>query len=106
VDAASFGRAWRQVGEASARQAQVASVVQIGLSLNRHAKRPVLRHTLRWMRGPAHAAGLAQLQAFLEAGLEAFATLPNAQEFLDTISRRERAWMTALFEGRVQGEVG
>jgi hypothetical protein len=100
VDPAGYAQAWRQVGRPDDREAQVAAVVEIGLALEAHARRPMLRHTLRWMRGPAHAAGLAQLQAFLEAGLDAFARLPSTAEFLDTVSRRERAWMAALFAGR------
>lgn len=109
VDALSYARAWRRVGQPEAREAQIASVIEVGLALEGHAKRPVLRHTLRWMRGPAQVAGLARLQAFLEAGLQAFAALPSASEFLDTVSRRERAWMATLFndsEGRAPGEVG
>jgi hypothetical protein len=106
VDPASYAQAWRQVGQPESREAQIASVISVGLALERHAKRPMLRHSLRWMRGPAQVAGLAQLQAFLESGLEAFATLPSASEFLDIVSRRERRWMKALFEGRAQAEVG
>lgn len=115
VDASSYAQAWRRVGQPDAREAQIASVIEVGLALEGHAKRPVLRHTLRWMRGPAHVAGLARLQAFLEAGLEAFSTLPSVSEFLDIVGRRERVWMATLFaggegcegiEGRAQGEVG
>jgi len=99
VEGARYAQAWRSVGQAGARERQVASVVEIGLALEGHAKRPLLRQTLRWMRGPAHAAGLAELQAFLERGLEAFARLPSAAEFLATVSRRERELATALFAG-------
>jgi hypothetical protein len=59
----------------------------------------MLRQTLRWMRGPAQAAGLSDLQAFLEAGLDAFARLPSVTEFLETVSRRERELASALYAG-------
>lgn len=99
VDPLVYAQAWRDVGQAEARAQQIAWVVDIGLALDAHAKRPLLRQTLRWMRGPAHAAGLAELQAFLEAGLDAFAQLPDASAFLDTVSRRERELAAALFAG-------
>ena len=38
-------------------------------------------------------------RTFLEAGLEAFAALPDAAAFLDTLSRRERELASALFAG-------
>jgi hypothetical protein len=100
IDQAAYAQAWRRVGRAGAREQQIAWVVEIGLALEGQAKRPMLRQTLRWMRGPAHAAGLAELQAFLEAGLFAFAQLPSAPEFLGTISRRERELAAALFAGQ------
>lgn len=99
LDAVSYAQAWQHVGQAFAREQQIAWVVEIGLSLDDHARRPGLRRTLRWMRGPAQAAGLAELQEFLEAGLDAFAQLPSAAEFLDTVSRRERELAAALFAG-------
>lgn len=99
LEPAAYAHAWREVGRATARAQQIDSVVEIGVALDAHARRPMLRHTLRWMRGPAQAAGLAELQAFLEVGLEAFASLPDAAAFLDTVSRRERELATALFSG-------
>jgi hypothetical protein len=44
------------------------------------------------MRGPAHAAGLGVLQAFLESGFDTFGEMRGATEFLDTMAtRRTRA---------------
>jgi hypothetical protein len=99
VDPGAYGQAWRSVGRPEAREQQIAWVVDIGMSLDAHAKRPMLRQTLRWMRGPAQAAGLSDLQAFLEAGLDAFARLPSVTEFLETVSRRERELASALYAG-------
>lgn len=99
IDSCAYAQAWRTLGRPGAREQQIAWVVDIGLALETHAKRPLLRQTLRWMRGPAHAAGLSDLQAFLETGLDAFARLPSAAEFLDTVSRRERELARALFAG-------
>ena len=50
------------------------------------------------MRGPAKAAGLAELQRFLEAGFDTFRAMRGAREFLATIGERERTLAKALFE--------
>jgi hypothetical protein len=99
IDPAAYAQAWRAVGRAAEREWQISRVVDIGLALEAHAKRRLLRQTLHWMRGAAHAAGLAELQAFLESGLEAFAALPSAAQFLETVSRRERELAAALYAG-------
>jgi hypothetical protein len=52
------------------------------------------------MRAPAHAIGLSELQAFLERGLDAFAALPSAHAFIETVSQRERALASELYDGR------
>ena len=57
-----------------------------------------MRSSLRLMRGPAHAAGLAALQRFLEAGFEAFAALQGAAPFMAWVGERERALAAALFD--------
>lgn len=95
----AYARAWREVGQADAREQQIAWVVEIGQALEGHARRPMLRQTLHWMRAPAQAAGLSELHAFLETGLAAFAALPSATEFLHTVSRRERELAAALYTG-------
>ena len=75
------------------------SVVQhMGRELERLTRMKPLRLALRMMRNPARAAGLDALQHFLESGFDAFASLGNAQVFLDTISQREGGWISTLFE--------
>jgi hypothetical protein len=51
------------------------------------------------MRGPAKAAGLDSLQAFLEQGFDAFRDLPDATGFVRAIAARETAIAAALFDG-------
>jgi hypothetical protein len=57
---------------------------------------------LRMMRGPAQAAGLSELQRFLEAGFDTFGTLARTRgavaHFLDTIAQREGALLAQLFD--------
>lgn len=97
IDDTSYRRAWKQVGRPSDRERQVVLMLDIGRSLDRHTRRPLVGATLRLMRGPAHAAGLGDLQAFLEAGFGAFKAMNGAEDFLQTIARNERAQIAAIF---------
>jgi hypothetical protein len=57
----------------------------------------MLRHSLRAMRIPARAAGLAALQTFLESGFDTFRGLRGADEFLAQIVKREHSLAASLF---------
>lgn len=98
-DGPGYAQAWRTVGEAPARERQIALMVAVGSALDRYTRNALLRQTLRVMRGPAQAAGLGTLQQFLERGFDTFRGMGGAQEFLATISRRERALAALLFAG-------
>lgn len=93
-----YTRAWRLTGESASRARQLAVVQHMGRELERLTRMKPLRLALRMMRNPARAAGLDALQHFLENGFDAFASLGNAQVFLDTISQREAGWISVLFE--------
>lgn len=95
---APYVRAWRRVGERDSRDRQLALVQSIGAALDRLADRAWLLGTLRMMRRPAQAAGLGQLQAFLERGLASFRSMKGAADFLDRVRRRERRLLDALFD--------
>jgi hypothetical protein len=58
-----------------------------------------MRHSLRLMRAPAHAAGMGALQDFLERGFDTFRQMRGADEFLARIARRERELAAQLFAG-------
>ena len=55
------------------------------------------------MRGPARAAGLGELQIFLETGFDTFRAMNGAQEFLAIVKRREEELAAALFAADPQG---
>jgi hypothetical protein len=97
VDAASYARAWRATGDSAARERQVELMLVIGRALDRLVGSFVVRQSLRLMRGPAAAAGLGDLQRFLETGLDAFRAMKGAGDFLATVERRELELCTALF---------
>ncbi len=93
---------WRAVGQRDARARQLALALQLGAELDQLTRIPGLRILLRMMRKPASAAGLSQLQTFLERGFDTFAAMhrspQGAAEFLRIISERESIWIERLFE--------
>jgi hypothetical protein len=97
IDERSYRAAWQVVGRRDEREAQLNLLLAIGMALDRHTRRPVLAATLRIMRGPAKAAGLTQLQSFLERGLAAFSAMRGAQEFLETVAANERSVIDEMF---------
>lgn len=97
IEAAAYVRAWRAVGRRSDREAQIALTISVGRSLDQLTRRVLLRHSLHLMRGPARAAGLGALQAFLEVGFDTFRDMRGAQPFLDIVEQRERALCDLLF---------
>ena len=101
LDAELYGRMWRLVGQVAERDRQIELLLAIGGSLDRFTRNPLLRHSLRLMRVPAQAAGLAALQRFLERGFDTFRAMRGAKEFLATIGQRERELAQRLFNGPV-----
>ena len=99
VTGAAYGDCWRAVGGVSDREQQIALMLAVGEALEAYTRKPLLRHSLRLMRGPAQAAGLGDLQTFLERGFDTFRAMKGSSEFLDTIARRERALAAQMFAG-------
>ena len=97
MTAATYATAWRRTGQPVSRQRQVDLMIDVGRALDIYTRRPLLRHSLRLMRAPARAAGLAALQSFLESGFETFRAMHGAEEFLTQIANRERTMATSLF---------
>jgi hypothetical protein len=98
VDPPAYIAAWHATGGPDQREQQVRLTLTIGEELDRLTRRSMLLATLRMMRGPARAAGLAQLQQFLETGFNTFRDMRGAGEFLACIGTRERALCAALFD--------
>jgi hypothetical protein len=103
IDAPNYIRAWQRTGDAPARERQIALTLEIGASLDRLTRKPLLRHSLHLMRGPARAAGLGELQRFLETGFDTFRAMRGAQDFLAMVGRRERSLAAALFDAPIEG---
>lgn len=88
--------AYRAAGTRAERERQIASIVQIGQSLDRLARLPLISGMLHLMRGPAEAAGLSHLHQFLSEGFDGFRAMRGASEFLATVRDRETALMQSM----------
>ncbi len=96
---ADYCAAYRRAGRYDRRERQIRLIGDVGVSLDRYVGKPMLRAALRMMRRPAHMAGLAALQDFLERGFDAFARMGGAVEFLATIESRETSIHEAIVGG-------
>ncbi len=98
VNRRNYAKAWQACGMAKERQQQIELTIAIGQALEAYTRKPFLRQALRMMRGPASAAGMQELQHFLESGFDTFREMRGAEEFLSTVRSREEALARALFE--------
>jgi hypothetical protein len=98
IDAPAYVAAWQAAAAPAERERQIALTIDVGRDLDRLTRKAWLRHSLRLMRGPARAAGLGALQAFLESGFDTFSAMTDAPRFLALIGDRERRLARALFE--------
>ncbi|MFM7332667.1 MAG: FFLEELY motif protein [Brachymonas sp.] len=103
LDEVAYRQLWQALmqveGYAQGREAQIQAAQELGQQLQRHTRLPGLRLMLRMMRAPASAAGLHQLQQFLECGFDTFAQLGKAGQvapFLQIIQSREQDWLVRM----------
>lgn len=100
LGALEYVSAWQATARRADRSLQIDLTLEVGTALDAYTRRPMLRRALKLMRGPAKAAGLGELQRFLESGFDTFKAMNGAEQFLATISARERALAEALFAYR------
>lgn len=91
--------AYRQTGCPRLRRHQIELVLGVGWTLDASVRKHGVFKLLRASRFPARAAGLSELQGFLERGFSAFDELGGAGEFLGAIGQRERLASSRLFAG-------
>ena len=94
---ASYVRAWQATGRSADREEQIRLTSAVAGKLDRLTRNVLIRKSLQLMRRPARAAGLADLQQFLERGFATFQAMKGATDFIATIQIRERALASALF---------
>jgi hypothetical protein len=96
---ADYCQAYRRAGSMPQRQRQIFLIVEIGQALDVFVRKPLIRAALAMMRQPARLAGFGVLHDFLERGFNAFHRMGGADEFLDTVRRRETAIHEAIASG-------
>lgn len=97
VEPDQYIAAWQATGRSADRDAQIDLTLDVAARLDRFTRKPLLRNSLRLMRAPARAAGLAELQQFLERGFDTFRAMRGAKEFTGIVESRERALASLLF---------
>lgn len=100
----AYVRAWQRHGGMLERQSQVGMTADIAARLDHLTRRVVLRASLKMMRVPAQAAGLGELQKFLENGFDTFKAMGGASEFIHTIELREKLLADALFAADAESD--
>ncbi|OHC69611.1 MAG: hypothetical protein A3H93_02960 [Rhodocyclales bacterium RIFCSPLOWO2_02_FULL_63_24] len=106
IDWPAYVAAYRRCGRRKDREQQIALVDQIGKTLDRLTRMPLIRVSLKLMSGPAHLAGLGALHDFLQGGFDAFSAMKGADEFLAIVGARETALMKELFANPNAGYPG
>ncbi len=97
ITATDYGKAYRAAGCPRLRRHQIDLVLRVGEALDAAVHKHGVFRLLRASRLPARAAGLSELQGFLERGFAAFAALGGAGDFLAAIGRGEREVSRRLF---------
>lgn len=94
-----YAHAYRAHGAWDRRQEQLVLIRDLGRLLDETVRRRSVHRLVRIMRRPAELGGVGRLQAFLQRGLDAFARLRDAEEFVDTIFERESGALEAMRQG-------
>ncbi len=100
IDADSYARAYRESSTRAAREHQIDLIEEVGLRLDALVRKPLVSSMLKVMRRPAHAAGLGDLQDFLERGFASFREMKGAEEFLALLRERETTILNRLFSSQ------
>ncbi|MDI9240129.1 hypothetical protein QLQ15_14545 [Lysobacter sp. LF1] len=99
LDADLYAQAYRRAGLPRLRSHQIDLLARVGLGLGGALRLPGVSMLLKLSRGPARAAGLSELQGFLERGFAAFDRLGDARRFIAEIEQDERDVSRRLFAG-------
>ncbi|MEA3337545.1 MAG: hypothetical protein U9R25_16740 [Chloroflexota bacterium] len=92
-----YEEAYRLCNNYDDRVRQIDLVTEVGKHLDRVGRLPLVGSTLRVAKGPAQRLGWIEMQNFLERGLDAWKSLRQPDEFLDTIEQRERAILNRIY---------
>lgn len=96
MDQPAYAAAYRKQARWKDRKEQISLVRSLGEQLDDIVSKPGLHRLVRVMRRPARLGGVGLLQDFLERGLDAFANLGEAEDFLGVICGRELQALEAM----------
>jgi len=99
LDATLYAQAYYEAGLPRLRRHQIDLIARVGFGLAHALRKPGVATLLKLSRAPARAAGLEELQGFLERGFAAFAQLGDARGFIGEIEMDEREVSRRLFAG-------
>jgi hypothetical protein len=99
LDVAAYGLVYRSCGDRQLRERQILLIREVGNELAKLVHKSLVVRLIRFMRGPAYAAGFGALQSFLESGVLSFRKLEDPVYFVNTIYEREWLSMQKLFAG-------
>ncbi len=89
ISEADYAKAYRLCDNQAKRHQQIETVFELGCKLDRVVRKPFVQMALKLAHRPARAAGLGELQDFIERGFSAFLHMSGADFFLNTIRQRE-----------------
>jgi len=95
----NYAQAYRRCDNHAERLQQIEIVDTLGRQLDKVVSKPLVQIALKLAHGPAHMAGLGELQDFLERGVAAFLQMQGADYFLETIKSRETSILTRIYAG-------
>lgn len=96
LTAEQYAGAYRCCDNGPDRERQIMLISQVGRALDSVVHHRLVYNTVLLARRPAHMAGFGALHDFIERGFVAFRHMRGADEFIDTIERRELAVMRAI----------
>ena len=78
--------------------------VDLGETLKKLVRVPLIGGLLRTMRRPAHAAGFGALQEFLETGYMTFRRISDIDRFLELLRQRMDRVFSRIYRSRIRGQ--
>lgn len=94
----NYAEGYRRCDNRPLRERQIALVVEVCTDLGRYCEQRWLRTAMHLAHRPSEMVGLSHLHHFLERGIDAFATLGNAEDFLHALEERETTLMRQMFQ--------
>jgi hypothetical protein len=96
ITVADYAWAYQASEGRASREHQIDLICQVGRELHAVVDKSFVYTALKLCRRPARAAGLADLQTFLENGFHAYRSMEDPAWFLETIEQRERRILERL----------